>query len=248
MKRIKAFRTENYGCFVDLEDIDASLAIDPQTGDILLNEGQGDDRFHGAAILRESIIGLSLEQVSEAEFQVILKYGKERTHSLGVTSQKAQADVWIQDVSLIMASATVSHAAGVASAVIKALEAEFILVVHDDPETANSICKVLELGNIRSAIVQSRTDAERELMDNTKWHRCRGCVIDIGLLDGASAGWDLARWIRDREGQIVIETNSRKRLIGVTAHVARAHFFEPEIFDVGLQTPYAPAKLLDAFS
>ena len=120
MKRIKAFRTENYGCFVDLEDIDASIAIDPQTGDILLNEGQGDDCFHGAMISRQSIIGLSLEQVSEAEFQVILKYGKDRTHSLGVTSQKAQADVWIQYVSSILASVTVNHAAGVANVVINA--------------------------------------------------------------------------------------------------------------------------------
>ena len=127
-------------------------------------------------------------------------------------------------------------------------EAAFILVVHDDPETANSICKVLELGDIRSVIVRSRAEAERVLLDNARWHRCRGCVIDIGLLDGASAGWVLARWIRDREGQLARGMNSRKRLIGVTAHVARAHFFEPEIFDVGLQTPYAPAKLLDAFS
>lgn len=128
------------------------------------------------------------------------------------------------------------------------IEEEFILVVHDDPETANSIDKVLKIGNIRAIIVRSREDAQRVLLDNTGWHWCRGCVIDIGLLDGASAGWDLAHWIRGREEQIAPETNSRKRLIGVTAHVARAHFFEPELFDLGLQTPYAPAKLLDAFS
>ena len=128
------------------------------------------------------------------------------------------------------------------------IEAEFILVVHDDPETADSICKVLGLGNFRSVIVQSQAEAQRVLLDNAEWHRCCGCVIDIGLLDGASAGWGLARWIRDRERQPEIEANTRKRLIGVTAHVARAHFLDPAIFDVGLQTPYAPAKLLAAFS
>ena len=126
--------------------------------------------------------------------------------------------------------------------------AEFILVAHDDPETADSICRVLGLGNFRSVIVQSQADAKKVLQDNAEWHRCCACVIDIGLLDGAIAGRDLARWIRDRERQPELETNTRKRLIGVTAHVARAHFFDPAIFDVGLQTPYAPAKLLAAFS
>ena len=129
----------------------------------------------------------------------------------------------------------------------KVIEAEFILVVHDDPETADSICKVLGLGNFRSVIIRSQGEAQRVLLDNAGWHRCRGCVIDIGLLDGAGAGWELARWIRERERQIGAGTSTRKRLIGVTAHAVRAHFFESEIFDVGLQTPYAPAKLLDAF-
>jgi CheY-like chemotaxis protein len=126
------------------------------------------------------------------------------------------------------------------------IETAFILVVHDDPETANSIRRVLRLGDFSSVIVDCKADAEEILRDNTRWHRCLGCVIDIGLLDGASAGWDLARWIRKRESQLATGTNSRKRLIGVTAHMARAHFFDPQIFDVGLQTPYAPAKLLEA--
>lgn len=126
MKRIKAFRKENYGWFIDLEDIDASVAIDPQTGDILLNEGQGDDCFHGAAILRQSFIGIALEQMSEAEFQVILKFGKERTHSLGATSQKEQAERWVRDVASMMASATPSARPTAADAVIKAASGPYL--------------------------------------------------------------------------------------------------------------------------
>ena len=54
MKIIKAFRREDYGLFIDLVDKTSSVCVDTETGDILFNEGDGDDRYHGAAISAKS--------------------------------------------------------------------------------------------------------------------------------------------------------------------------------------------------
>lgn len=125
---------------------------------------------------------------------------------------------------------------------------EFILVVYDDPETAESIRGLLTIAHFESKIATSKVDAENKLTDMSAWEKCRGCVIDIGLPEGTSAGWELGKWIREREAKMGIEPKNRKRIVGITVYEERVPYLEREgIFDVGLQVPYSPPKLVEAF-
>jgi hypothetical protein len=99
MKRIKRFREEPYGWNIDLEDTEASVAVDPVTGDILLNEGAGADRFHGAAISRSAFYEFQLDELRDAEYQLVLKYSLTGVHVLGVTRDKSHAEDWIRSAS-----------------------------------------------------------------------------------------------------------------------------------------------------
>jgi len=97
-KVIKQFRREAYGFFIDLEDTPASVAVNSGTGEIMLDEGSGDDRFHGAAISSEAFQDMSLRHVSDGRFQVVLSFGNNKNHVLGMTEDKATASSWIDDV------------------------------------------------------------------------------------------------------------------------------------------------------
>ena len=47
MKKIVALRENDGGFFVDLEDQPSAISVNRKTRDVLLDEGEGDDRYHG---------------------------------------------------------------------------------------------------------------------------------------------------------------------------------------------------------
>jgi len=120
---------------------------------------------------------------------------------------------------------------------------EFILIVHDDAESAQSIQSLMRLGRIVSRTASSEAEALKVLGAPDAWAACVGCVIDMRLPEGLDAGTRLAKWIRQQERG---PSARRKRIVGVTAHTAAAKF-GPD-FDVGLHSPYSPADLLEAFA
>jgi len=97
LKSIIAFRKEDYGWFLDLDDADASVAVDAKTGDILLNEGAGEDRFHNAAISRSAFHEFCLREFSGSMYELTLEHGLTGSHVLGVTGDKEQAETWIRE-------------------------------------------------------------------------------------------------------------------------------------------------------
>ena len=105
MKIIQRFRREDYGWFIDLEDTDASVAVDPTTGDLLLNEGIGEDRFHGAAISNRAFQRLTLEDLERSTIALVLEYGSGSKHTLGITNEKREAEKWIREVTSVITAA-----------------------------------------------------------------------------------------------------------------------------------------------
>ncbi len=53
MKKIISLREDERGFYVDLDDQPSAIAVNRKTGDVLLDEGEGDDRYHGAVLLGE---------------------------------------------------------------------------------------------------------------------------------------------------------------------------------------------------
>ena len=106
MKVIKRFRKEEYGWCLDLDDAEASLVVDTTSGDLLLNEGAGEDCFHGAAISRSAFFQFALEELPDSSYQLVLKYGLTGSHVLGVTNQKAEAEGWIEKATSAILSPT----------------------------------------------------------------------------------------------------------------------------------------------
>jgi CheY-like chemotaxis protein len=126
-----------------------------------------------------------------------------------------------------------------------------VLVVHDDPELARATTRVIQClrlpQRVATVIAASKGEAENVLERVEKWHECLAAVIDIGLPEGPSAGHEFARWIRDKEA--TREGEIRRFLVGVTAHEHRVrHFGDGSVFDLGLQSPFAPARLVDALT
>ena len=102
-KQIKQFRTESYGLFIDLEDTEASIGVNLNTGEILFDEGIGEDRYDGMALSPASFRGLRLEPSDEQDvWQVVLQYGKEKTHTLGITQDRSAALDWMNQLTALM--------------------------------------------------------------------------------------------------------------------------------------------------
>ena len=102
MKQIRAFRKEHYGLFIDLEDAPASLAVNPRTGEILLNEGDGPDRFDGAAISIKALPRFEAEAIGDQKWDIVLAYGNGRRHVVGRTDQHRAAQDWIAEAERLL--------------------------------------------------------------------------------------------------------------------------------------------------
>lgn len=102
MKTIKSYRYEDYGMFLDLEDSPASVAVNLKTGDLQLDEGDGDDRYNGAYLPATAVRSLVVRKVSENTWHVVLGFGKSDEHLLGATQDLAGANQWVSKVLLAM--------------------------------------------------------------------------------------------------------------------------------------------------
>lgn len=122
---------------------------------------------------------------------------------------------------------------------------KFVLIVHDDPEVAAALECYLDGVGLESVVSHSKAEARQFLEEDRNWDLCRGCIIDMRLPEGDSAGLRLAQRIRGREQQDGVSADTRKLLVGITAYPDRTRLFLDGIFDVGFQAPVAPQKLVE---
>ncbi len=76
MKKVADFREDIKGLYIDLEDQFSSLAVNRQTGDLLLDEGDGNDRFNGAIILQQ-LFPQFVTRPHRGKLDIWLEYGKD---------------------------------------------------------------------------------------------------------------------------------------------------------------------------
>jgi hypothetical protein len=96
MKTIVAFRTDAKGLYLDLADQPYAIGINRVTKDILLDEGDGDDRYNGAVIFVKSNPRFEF-QLRDGALEIWLEYGQERTrHFIGSTPTYRKAAYWIK--------------------------------------------------------------------------------------------------------------------------------------------------------
>lgn len=104
-KTIQSFREKDYALLLDLTDAPASVAVNKSNGEILLFEGNGDDRYHGAMIDAGSFHGFALDLTEQDEWAVVLKFGDGNPHSLGVTSTPEEATCWLRKAAEVIRAA-----------------------------------------------------------------------------------------------------------------------------------------------
>ena len=113
MKLIVGFRINERGLFLDLEDQFAAIGVNRATGDVLLDEGFGDERFNSAAILISNRPRFVLTDL-DSGVEVQIEYGSasRRTHSLGQTTDRESASRWVNSANSVfdrLFLATVEH-------------------------------------------------------------------------------------------------------------------------------------------
>lgn len=94
-KTIQAFRETGRGLFIDLTDVSVSVGIDRTNGNVLLFEGDGNDRYHGAMISSDECRDLALEKDAADGWNVVLHFGEDNSHSFGNTTDESAALDWI---------------------------------------------------------------------------------------------------------------------------------------------------------
>jgi hypothetical protein len=128
-KTIQRFREKDYGMFIDLTDAMSSVSIDRKTGNLVLQEGAGSDRFNGALITPDFCHGFTLSATPDGRWVVAVRFGDQKSHILGTTDDEAGALQWLkkawdvirsnqtneQSTEIIFASASTKEAARVAA-------------------------------------------------------------------------------------------------------------------------------------
>jgi hypothetical protein len=95
-KTIRELRIETYGLFVDLVDQPASLALDFDTGNILLNEGEGDNRFDRAMIEPTDLVWFQLSRTAVNDsWDLVLNFDETNSHNLGALNDVSMAIQWL---------------------------------------------------------------------------------------------------------------------------------------------------------
>ncbi len=106
MKTITNFRQDARGMYLDLADQPCAIAINRKTRDILLDEGGGPDRYHGAAIFLDSEPCFTLD-VRGPRLGVWLIFGKATCkHFLGTTRRAHGAVKWVTEANLLLGQPT----------------------------------------------------------------------------------------------------------------------------------------------
>ena len=95
-KTIQGFREKDYGMFIDLTDAMGSVSVDRKTGNLVLQEGAGQDRFNDALITPNFCQGFSLGAAPEGNWVVALRFGDHKSHVLGTTDDEAGALQWLK--------------------------------------------------------------------------------------------------------------------------------------------------------
>lgn len=102
-KQISKFRIEPHGFFIDLADGNGRIGVDRETGHILLDEGEGGDRYHGAVIEPVEFEGIALRMSADGnEATVMLSFGQGCSHVLGTTNDPAAGRLWTEEVSKLV--------------------------------------------------------------------------------------------------------------------------------------------------
>jgi hypothetical protein len=104
-KIIQCFREKDYAFFIDLADAPASVSVNKSNGEMLLFEGDGEDRYHGALIGPESFHGFALDLTEQDEWAVLLKFSGGPPHELGVTSAPEEATRWLRGAAEVIRAA-----------------------------------------------------------------------------------------------------------------------------------------------
>jgi hypothetical protein len=95
-KTIQGFREKDYGMFIDLTDAMSSVSVDRKTGNLVLQEGAGQDRFNGALITSDFCHGFTLSATPEGTWVIALRFGDQKSHVLGTTDNEAGALQWLK--------------------------------------------------------------------------------------------------------------------------------------------------------
>ena len=96
MKTIVGYHETDRGLFLDLSDQIATLAVNRKTGDVLLDEGAGDDCINSAAILIRDLPRFVLIH-AEAGARMQVEYGaiSRRKYDLGSVENLETARAWV---------------------------------------------------------------------------------------------------------------------------------------------------------
>lgn len=110
-KSIADFREEDYGLFIDLASPSGRIGVDRSTGDILLDEGDGDDCYNGAAIEARSFRRFELKPIENGTCELILYFGEKGAHGLGMTHDAEAARSWVHNATTVIKHHVPIHAA-----------------------------------------------------------------------------------------------------------------------------------------
>jgi len=100
-KQITQFRYEPHGLFIDQEQMPAAVALNPRSGRLLLNEGKGEDCFHGAVLLPEDIQEIALV-TDDNTGSIYVKFGEHQTHHLGSTQDLIAAEDFVVQANQVL--------------------------------------------------------------------------------------------------------------------------------------------------
>jgi hypothetical protein len=102
-KRIAALSTDPH--VIDLVDRKASLFIDPRTGSILVDQGDGDDRMNGVVFSLSNGPLFVVESTDEDEHRLLLRYC-DNDYSIGHSENRDELNRWSASANSFLKSKT----------------------------------------------------------------------------------------------------------------------------------------------
>ncbi len=100
-KRIASLSTGPHT--VSLADRECSLFIDPTTGSIFVDEGEGEERMNGAVFSAGNNPRFTVRRVGDARFELVLDYVGSQ-HSIGRSPDEAGLQRWSESANALLAS------------------------------------------------------------------------------------------------------------------------------------------------
>ena len=98
-KRIAALSADPYT--VSLIDRNCSLFIDPQSGSIFVDEGEGNDRINGVVFSAANEPSFVVESAAQSEYQLILDYCGVQ-YFIGVMDHAEQLRSWASSANVLL--------------------------------------------------------------------------------------------------------------------------------------------------